>query len=111
MAATGRSAENARRRANGQSKASMKDVRLGARVTRSQKEILQRAADLTGRSLTDFVVSSALDRAEEAVRAYEVVNLSERDARAFFAALENPPRLDAKMDEAMAWHRKHADMR
>ncbi|MHB1416712.1 MAG: type II toxin-antitoxin system TacA family antitoxin [Chloroflexota bacterium] len=111
MAATGRPSENTRRKSNGQSRASVKDVRLGARVTRSQKEMLQRAADLTGRSLTDFVVSSALDKAQEAIHAYEVVNMSERDARAFFAALENPPRLDAKMEEALAWHRKHVDMR
>lgn len=88
-----------------------KEVRLGARISRSQKEVLQRAADLTGRSLSDFVIGSALEQAREAIRAYELLDLSERDARAFVAALQRPPDLDEKMAEAVRWHRRHVDVR
>ncbi|HUA63881.1 MAG TPA: DUF1778 domain-containing protein [Verrucomicrobiae bacterium] len=36
-----------------------KAERLEARITSAQKEILQRAAEIEGRTLTDCVVSSA----------------------------------------------------
>ena len=39
-----------------------KRARLEARLSDEQKSLLQHAADLTGRSLTEFVVSSAQDR-------------------------------------------------
>ncbi|MGH6959741.1 MAG: DUF1778 domain-containing protein, partial [Dongiaceae bacterium] len=37
--------------------------RLEARISRDQKTLFQRAAELQGRTLTDFVVSSAQDAA------------------------------------------------
>ncbi len=88
-----------------------KSERLAARLTSRQKELLQRAADLTGRSLTDFIVSSALERAETTIRSYEVLELSERDAKAFFEALDNPPKLNAKLSEAMRRHSESVEMR
>ena len=41
-----------------QTEKTSKSERLEARLTREQKELLQWAADLEGRSLTDFVVSA-----------------------------------------------------
>ncbi len=60
--------------------------RLEARVTEEQKRLLQRAADLSGRSLSDFVVSSAQAAAEEAVRAHEVMQPTDRETQAFVEA-------------------------
>lgn len=65
--------------------------RLGARVPADVKAILQRAADLTGRSLTDFVVASAQAAAEETIRQHEVILLTERDSRKLAQALMRPP--------------------
>jgi uncharacterized protein (DUF1778 family) len=78
-----------------------KSERLEARATSEQKELLQRAAELTGRSVSDFVISSAVAAAEETVRAHEVVQLTARDTRAFVEAFLNP----RGPNEAM---RKHA---
>jgi uncharacterized protein (DUF1778 family) len=64
--------------------------RLEARITPEQKALLQRAADLTGRSLTDFVVSSAQAAAEEAIERQHVINLSARDSLIFAEAILNP---------------------
>jgi len=61
--------------------------RLEARITPEQKALLSRAAELRGRSLTDFVVSSAQEAARETIREHERLTLSERDRQAFVAAL------------------------
>jgi uncharacterized protein (DUF1778 family) len=67
-----------------------KTARLEARLTDQQKELLQHAADLTGRSLTEFVVSSAQEAAARTVREQEVLTLSARDRQVFVNALLNP---------------------
>ncbi|HYW47569.1 MAG TPA: DUF1778 domain-containing protein [Bryobacteraceae bacterium] len=50
-----------------------KTARLEARLTDEQKALFQHAADLTGRSLTEFVVSSAQEAAARTVREHEVL--------------------------------------
>ncbi|MBI4320891.1 MAG: DUF1778 domain-containing protein [Chloroflexi bacterium] len=69
----------------------IKSERLEARVTRQQKELVQRAADLSGRSLTDFIVSSLQSAAEETIRTHQVIELTARDTEAFVSSLLNPP--------------------
>jgi uncharacterized protein (DUF1778 family) len=88
-----------------------KTERLVARATRRQKATIQRAADMAGRSLTDFLLDNALAAAEQTIRAQEVLELTERETGAFFAALENPPELDEKMREAADWHGRNVEVR
>ena len=64
--------------------------RLEARVSKAQKNFFLRAAALQGRSLTDFLITSVQEAAERAVRAYDVLTLSERDRKDFVAALLQP---------------------
>ena len=61
--------------------------RLEARITAEQKALLSRAAKLSGRSLTDFVVSTAQAAARETLRQHQSMTLSARDRQAFFAEL------------------------
>jgi uncharacterized protein (DUF1778 family) len=70
-----------------------KTARLEARLTAKQKDLLQHAADLTGRSLTEFVVSSAQEVAARTIREQEVLTLSARDRQVFVNSLlkPNPP--------------------
>ena len=70
-----------------------KTARLEARLTDEQKALFQHAADLTGRSLTEFVVSSAQEIAARTVREHDVLTLSGRDRQFFVEALlkPNPP--------------------
>lgn len=60
--------------------------RLDARISPEQKDLLERAAALEGRSLTDFVVSSAQAAKYETIRRYEVIELTVRDSVAFGCA-------------------------
>lgn len=68
-----------------------RNKRLEARVTPAQKALIERAAALSGRTVTDFVVSSVQAAAEETIRTHEIVALTARESAAFVEALLNPP--------------------
>ena len=80
--------------------------RLEARLPAEVKAIIQRAADISGRSLSDFVVSSALEAAEETIRRREVIVLSERDSIAFVEAILNPKGPNEALRKAARRHRE-----
>lgn len=65
--------------------------RLEARITKKQKELVQRAASIEGRTLTDFIVHSGTDAASRIVQEQEAIILSERDRKVFLEAFLNPP--------------------
>ncbi len=78
-----------------------KSERFEARLTPKQKELIQRAADLSGRSLTDFIVNSAQAAAEETIRNYQVLELTARETEAFFEAPANPPEPSKRLQDAV----------
>jgi uncharacterized protein (DUF1778 family) len=88
-----------------------KRERLEARVSTEQKELLQHAADLQGRTLSDFVVESAQRAAEEVIRAHSVVMLSARDSRAFVEALLEPPMPNGALRTAAARYQETVEER
>ena len=79
-----------------------KVARLEARISPEQKRFFERAAELQGRSLTEFVVRSAQDAAQEAIREYEVMSLTARDTKAFVNALLKPPAPSSRLKRAAA---------
>jgi uncharacterized protein (DUF1778 family) len=74
--------------------------RLEARVSPETKALFQEAATLEGRSLTDFVVSSAVESAKRVIRERELMGLSRRDRMAFVDSLLNPPAPNARLQKA-----------
>jgi uncharacterized protein (DUF1778 family) len=68
-----------------------RDSRLDLRVTKDEKNAIERAATLSGSSTTDFVRSTMLAAAERAVRAHQVLELTSEGAAAFVDAITNPP--------------------
>jgi uncharacterized protein (DUF1778 family) len=79
---------------------SARGERLEARLTASQKELLQQAAELEGRSLTDFVIDSAQTAARHVIRDHQLLELTARDSEVFVNALLNPPAPNAKLRRA-----------
>jgi len=67
--------------------------------------LFQRAADLTGRRLTDFIISSVQAAAEEAIRTHQVLELTAREMEAFLAAVRNPPAPNERLRAAARRHR------
>jgi uncharacterized protein (DUF1778 family) len=80
-------------------------ARLEARLPADLHALLKRAADLQGRSLSDFVVSAARDAAVQAIRETEIVRLAVQDQETFVNALIEPPELPPAMERAAHRHR------
>jgi uncharacterized protein (DUF1778 family) len=68
--------------------------------------MLKHAADLQGRTLSDFVVSAAQDAARRTIEEAEIIRLSIEDQRRFAEALINPPALTPAMERAIDRHRR-----
>ena len=68
-------------------KSNYKSERLEARITTEQKRQFQHAANLMGRTITDFVISSLQEAATKIIREHEVIKLSIRDQKAFIQTL------------------------
>ena len=66
-------------------------ARLEARLPIDAHELLKRAAELQGRTLTDFVVSVASEAARKVIEEVEILRLSMKDQRRIAEALLNPP--------------------
>ncbi len=66
-------------------------ARLEARLPNDVHALLKRAAEIEGRSLTDFVVSAAREAACRTIEAAGIIRLSAEDQRRIAEALRNPP--------------------
>jgi uncharacterized protein (DUF1778 family) len=80
-------------------------ARLEARVTADQKRMLQHAAALSGRTLSEFVVASAQEAAAKVIEAYETIRLTREEQIAFVSTLLNPPLPNARLRRAAAKYR------
>ena len=83
--------------------------RLEARVSAEQKALLQRAAALSGRTLTDFVVGSAQDAAARVIERHQMLELTTQDSAAFTDALLNPPPPSDRLRRAAERYKKDMD--
>lgn len=71
---------------------SLRTEKLDLRLTLAAKRILQTAAAASRRSVSDFVLESALARAEETLPDRQRFGLDAAQWAAFQAALDGPPR-------------------
>ena len=78
-----------------------KQDRIGARVPHEVYETLCRAAELTGATVNQFLVQSALKEAQAVIEREEVIRLSPRDWNWLLDLMENPPQPNAKLQAAI----------
>jgi uncharacterized protein (DUF1778 family) len=82
----------------------LRSEKLDLRLTLAAKQTLQAAAAAARRSVSDFVLESALNRADEALADRRVFALSSENWRAFQKALDAPtkplPRLRKLLAES-----------
>jgi uncharacterized protein (DUF1778 family) len=67
--------------------------------------IVKRAAEISGRSVSDFVVAAAQEAASRTIEEAQVIRLSLEDQRAFAAAIVNPAPPSAALVRAAKAHR------
>jgi uncharacterized protein (DUF1778 family) len=80
--------------------------RLGFRLDEETKELIERAAYLSRRKVSDFCVTALTETARRTIAEHETLELSDRDREAFFAALINPPRPSERLARALAAHKR-----
>ena len=82
--------------------------RLETRITAEQKSLIERAAALQGRTLTDFVLTSLQDAARRAIEEHHQLALSVRDSEAFVDALLKPKPVNDRLRDTVRRYRKRA---
>ncbi|HOF86971.1 MAG TPA: DUF1778 domain-containing protein [Armatimonadota bacterium] len=79
-----------------------KTDRLSCRIAPEHKRMLERAAARHGLSVTDYLVSTALQVAQDELLEGEQIRLSPKDWEAVLALLDNPPPATSELEQAMA---------
>lgn len=85
---------------------STRTARLEARISPEALAVVRRAAELQGRSVSDFVVAAAQDAAQKTVAEIEVIRLSRSAQEKFVDLLLKPPAPTAALRKAFARHKK-----
>lgn len=81
-------------------------TRLEARLSPDSLAVLKRAAEIQGRSLSDFVVSAAQEAAHKAIAETQIVRIALVDQQALSAALADPPEPVDALRRASQAHRR-----
>jgi uncharacterized protein (DUF1778 family) len=81
-------------------------ARIEARIAPDALEIVKRAAEIQGRSLSDFVVAAAQEAAHRTIEETQIIRLSVEDQRVFADAIINPPPLAPAMERAIKRYRR-----
>ncbi|CAK0779822.1 conserved hypothetical protein [Gammaproteobacteria bacterium] len=80
--------------------------RLQMRVSPERRELLERAASLTGRNLTDFVLDSAEQVAVRTIEERQVLRLTKEDTDFMVAMFLNPPDPSDRLRQAVKCHQE-----
>lgn len=81
-----------------------KQERINLRLKSSAKQVLERAARFEGKTVSGFILSSAMAHAERTIGAHETMRLNNQDSKAFFDALAKPVQFNEKLAAAFEEH-------
>jgi uncharacterized protein (DUF1778 family) len=93
------------------SSAGVKTYRFDARLNEDQKTLIQRAADMEGRTMTDFVLQSAQAAAERTIQERAMLILTARETEAFVDAILNPREPGRVLKNAAREYKQHLNVR
>jgi len=79
-------------------------ARLEARISRDLHAKIKRAAELQGRTMTDFVISTMYDAAQQTIEQAEIMQLSVADQHCFAEAFLSPPDMNPALQQAFSRH-------
>lgn len=83
----------------------MKQDRIDIRTSREEKQQIEAAANFIGVNLSTFFRMTALERSSEILKQKNALELSDYDRDAFLQALENPPKPNKALKEALKKYR------
>jgi uncharacterized protein (DUF1778 family) len=76
-------------------------ARVEARIAPDALAVVRRAAELQGRSVSDFLVAAALKDAQRTIEDAQIIRMSVEDQQRFADLLLNPPPLAPAMKRAL----------
>lgn len=79
------------------------------KVSDAQKDVLEKAAMLQGRTLNEFMTTTLYNEALKVIRDHEVMELTGRDREIFLDALQNPTLPEGRIGEAIAHYKDLMD--
>ena len=82
----------------------LKKARLEARISPEGLAMVRHAAELQGRSVSDFVVAAAQEVASKTIEEAHIIRLCAEDQLRFADLLLNPPTLALAMERAREAH-------
>jgi len=83
-----------------------KTERINLRVQSSAKELIMLAAVFEGKTVSNFILTSALKCAEKTVQDHQILTLNAKDSKSFFEALSAPVRFNSKLTAAFGEYDK-----
>lgn len=83
---------------------SIRADRLGFRIDEPTKKLIERAAEIERRKVSDYCLSAITDAARRTIAEHETLRLSDRDLDVFFEALVNPPAPNERLARAFSDH-------
>lgn len=86
-------------------KSTVKRDRMHLRLDAASKRKLERAAAYAQQSVTDFVLSQALEAANQVLKSHEQHVLSTADWDSFCKALDRPPKPNKALKQGFRWYR------
>ncbi len=81
-------------------------MRLEARISPDALTTVKRAAEIQGRSVSDFVVSAAHEAAQKTIEETQIIRLSVEDQKALAESILNPPEPARALRRAKAVHER-----
>lgn len=79
-------------------------ARIEARIAPDALAVVRRAAEIQGRSVSDFVVAAAQEAANRTIEETQLIRLSIDDQQRFAELLLNPPAMSPALKRARAAH-------
>ncbi len=86
---------------SGRTKRATRTEKLDLRLTSVAKARIQAAADVQNKSVTEFVLDSALNTADALLSDRRVLNLNAEQWKAFTEALDAPPRYHERLERLL----------
>lgn len=84
----------------------LREERLGFRVDEPTKALIERAAQLERRKVTDFCMEAVMETGRKTIAEHETLALADHNWGMFFDALINPPTPSKRLKRAFAEHKR-----
>jgi len=81
-----------------------KNERINIRLKTSAKRLIERAAGFEGKTVSHFILTSAMEKAEKTVQKHERMTLNAKNSRKFLKAIAAPVRFNRKLLKALEEH-------